>query len=147
MNNKYLPFHESANVLIRDSAMHVRAVTAAVALAASSLAHLPSTEVDNPTSYFNMQIIPTITAVLSEWNENMILDIRATIDQVRMFWLVRYTAAYPLSRPMYSANYDFFDTVIGVSAFISKDFMAFLDGENKQAILSLTESAVNLMRN
>jgi len=62
-----------------------------------------------------------------------------------MFWLVRYTAAYPMSRPMYSANFDFFDTVFGVSALITPEFHAFLDGTAKPAILALAPVAMNLI--
>jgi len=145
MNPKFNEFNNVSNLVIRDASERVAITVAAVALAIAMKAHLPTSLVDNPTAYFNMQIMPSVNSIISEWNEEMILDTNNTIEQCKMFWLVRYTAAYPMSRPMYSANFDFFDTVFGVSALITPEFHAFLDGTAKPAILALAPVAMNLI--
>jgi hypothetical protein len=144
MNQKFIPFINQANIAILDHTRKAQAITSAVALAVANMQHMPTSQVDNPLSYFNLQIQPNITSVISEWNENVVLDARECMNQTRMFWLLRYTAAYPTSRPMYSADHDFFDTVFGVSALVSSDLHKFLDGPNKGAILSLAIIAMNL---
>ena len=145
MNPKFTEFNNLSNVVIADANMRVAILVSALALAISNTSHLPTSLVDNPTAYFNMQIMPTVCSVVSEWNEEIILDTKMCIEQARMFWLVRYTAAYPMSRPMYSANFDFFDTITGVAALIPPELQSFLDGSAKSAILTLTRSAADLI--
>jgi hypothetical protein len=147
MNPKFTEFNNLSNVVIADANMRVAILVSALALAISNTSHLPTSLVDNPTAYFNMQIMPTVSAVVSEWNEEIILDTKMCIEQARMFWLVRYTAAYPMSRPMYSANFDFFDTITGVSLFVPTELFAFLDSACKPAILTLATAATELISN
>ena len=147
MNSKFLQFNERANLMITDAALHAAVVTSALALAISSTSHLPTTEVDNPTAYFNLQLTPGINVIVSEWCENMVIDPRAAVEQTRVFYLIRYTSAYPCSRVLYSANGDFFDTITGVNAFVPPELHAFLDGPCKMAILLLAIDATNLILN
>jgi hypothetical protein len=144
MNQKFLPFLQHADIVVTDATKKAQALTSAVALAVANMQHIPSSQLDNPLTYFNLQIQPTISAAISEWNENIILDARECVNQTRMFWLLRYTAAYPASTPMYSADKDFFDTVFGVAALVPQELHEFLDGPCKGAILSLATIAMRI---
>ena len=145
MNPKFNEFNNLSNLVITDASQRVVITVAAVAMAIAMKAHLPTSLVDNPTAYFNMQIMPSVNSIVSEWNEEMILDTNVCVEQAKMFWLVRYTAAYPMSRPMYSANYDFFDTIFGINRFVTPNLHSFLDGAAKSAILSLAGAAAELI--
>lgn len=146
MNSKYMPFNDEANLLITDQLVRTDILVAALALAVSNTLHLPTTEVDDPSSYFNLQILPSVTGIISDWNENMVLDAQAVVKQAASFWLVRYTAAYPCSGSMYSADYGFFDTVFGVNRYVEPCLMGLLNGPHKGTILKLANSACALIK-
>lgn len=133
-----------ADVMISDSTQRAGTIVAALALAISNLAQLPSSEVDNPASYFNLQLLPNINKIISEWNENMVIDAKACVEQTRIFWQLRYTAAYPMSRPIYSFDYGFFDTVFGVNTLVSSELKDFLN-DNKNQVLALSIVAAEII--
>jgi len=145
MSPIYTPFIQKANLVITDPLNRLAIMTSALALALSNIQHLPTTQVEDPSNYFKINVVPGLNAIVSEWNESMVLDPKAVIDQARTFWLVRYTAAFPLSRLMYAAKGDFFSTVFGVYGVVSPALQEFLDGSCKLAILTLANEAVAIL--
>jgi hypothetical protein len=144
MNLKFIPFIKETDTIITDITEKSKIISAALGLALSNLSHFPTSEVDNPTTYFNFNVLPTSKYILSEWNEDVIFDVKECVEQMRMFWLIRYTAAYPLSRPIYSFKLDFFETLIGVNTFTSECNHEFLD-KYKNQILALSVIATNII--
>lgn len=145
MNPKFTPFIEQANLIVTNPLQKLAITTSAVALAISNTQHLPSSIVENPIEYFNINLLTGIKSIVSEWNESIILDIKVIIEQVRIFWLVRYTAAYPLSRVVYSAKGDFFSTVNGVYNYVPPVLLDFLNGEDRITILLLSNTATTIL--
>ena len=145
MNFQYIDYNRIADTEIIDQTKRSDVLSLALALAISNTLHIPTTAVEGPESYFNLQIIPLITKTISEFGQNMILDQKQCLEHTRMFWLLRYTAAYPNSQLMYSPAHDFFDTIFGVSLFVAPETHALLDGPNKNAILGLARFATNMI--
>jgi hypothetical protein len=140
MKAQYLQFNADVDRMVKDATVRARVVSAALAKAMSDLAQLPSAAVDNPANFFNMNVQAQMRNELSQWNENLVFDVRQCMDYIRMFWMLRYSAAHPASRPVYSLDCGFFDCAFGVPTFVSDDACKFLN-ENKQAVLFLATSA------
>lgn len=144
MKLKYVPFSQKADLVVVNSAVRSTITAAALAFALANSTHIPTTEVEDPYSHFNLQLLPGITPIISDWNESMIFDVHECVELIRSLWLVRYTAAYPTSRPIYSFNLGFFETMFGVSTYVSPETKSFLDA-NKEAVLSLAICASEII--
>lgn len=142
MSPKFNLFTDAADAMIVNSADKCAVISSALALALSTIQPLPTTQVDNPHNYYSMNLLQGIKAIVSEWNEGIIFDAQDTLQQTVMFWLIRYTAAYPNSRVFFSFTNDFFDTITGVYAFVPKKLHEFLDGPNKASIINLSNVAI-----
>jgi len=136
MNSKYLGFNNAVNQLTTDSIQRSKIVAVAVAYAVATMAALPSSPVDSASNQFSMSVLPEARNIISDFNENMVFDCRESVDAVRSFWLMRYTAAHPLSTPLFSVERSFFENIIGVETFVSPDFYEFVN-KYKTEILRL----------
>jgi hypothetical protein len=144
MNPMFNSFKKNADVMITDQTQRSKIISAALAKAVSDLQTLPTSQVESPSSYFNLQILPNIRTIISVWNENMVFDPRACVDHVRAFWLLRYTAVHPVSSPIYSLDRSFFECVFGVNTFVASDTNEFFN-THKQAILFLSICAAEII--
>ncbi|EKD22682.1 MAG: hypothetical protein ACD_84C00012G0003 [uncultured bacterium] len=144
MKLKFLPFYEESGRQNTDPTQTAKIHAAALAFAIANMVHIPTSMVENPASHFNLQLLPGINQTVSEWNEEIVFDARECIEQARAFWLIRYTAAHPNSRVIYSFDHSFFETMIGVNMFVSSDFAKFLD-TYKAPVLSLAVLATTII--
>lgn len=140
MNPMYNSFKKDADRQVIDPSNRGKIIAAALAKALADLQHLPSSQVESPSNYFNTQVLPGIRVIISHWNENMVFDARSCVDHVRVFWMMRYTAAHPITRPIYSLERSFFECIFGVNTFVAPDTAVFLEA-NKQSILYLATCA------
>jgi hypothetical protein len=145
MNPKYLSFNSLADSQIQDQNLRGQIIAAAIGLALATVSPLPSSEVDSPASHFNLQVMMQASQVVSQFNENLVFDPKLALEYGREFWLVRYTALYPNSRPIYATEGNFFEVAFGASAHIAPDRCKFLC-EQKIAVLTLTSAAINIIR-
>lgn len=144
MNALYLPFTQLADHVITDAISRARIVATTLALAASNLAALPTSAVDNPENHFQMQVLPAIRNTLSAFNENVVFDMRCALECARTFWMLRYTAAYPGVRPFSRDDCNFFDALHGVTVLVSDDMCTFVN-THKKAIFQLLISAQGIL--
>lgn len=144
MNAMFSSFNRGADLSVKDSFQRSKIIAAALALAISNLACVPSTEVESAAAHFNTNVMPEVNRMVSLWNENMVFDYRACIEQTRSFWMLRYTAAHPISRPVYSLDTNFFESAMGVGTFVSAEMQKFLN-ENKTTILYLGTIAAEVV--
>lgn len=121
-----------------------RVVCAAIAVAISTTQHLPSSEVQNAESYFSNQLMPLVAKMVSYFNEKVIFDTRACIEQVRQLWHLRYSAAFGNILTMPEDGCNFFDKFTGVDKYISCDFYAFAN-TNAKAITNLSFFAATVL--
>ena len=143
MNAIYIDFNTRADVLIKDNMARSKIIATAIALALSNLAAIPTSQVDSPAGHFLLQVSPQVRQIASAFGENMVIDARAVVEQTRQFWMLRYTAAHPISRPMYSLEYGFFDCVSGVGTHISPELHSFVN-QFKIEILFLSTAAAEI---
>lgn len=139
MNPIYSNFDKNASGYV-EAGSRAKVIALALALALSQIAIVPSSEVDNPSAHFNMQVMPAANDVMSNFNENMVFDCRAAIDYFRMFWLIRYTAAHPFASPDYSAMSGFFECLFGVERFVPQELHDFMH-KYKDKIFMLAQDA------
>jgi hypothetical protein len=144
MMPKYAAFNAAADRVIADQLLKTRIIAAAVAMAVAGQADMPSAAVDNPSMHFNSVVLSAATRELSELNENLIFDAKLAIEYARTLWMVRYNAAHPPARPVYTTNCTTFEAVAGVGFCVSQDVYEFCNA-NKVAILTLSALACELL--
>jgi hypothetical protein len=95
MNPQYFGLNESIGRLVKVPADQGRIVAIAVALAASSQAHLPSSALENVAAFYGEQVHPFVSEKISEVGESVIMASKSALEYAQLFWKMRYTAAFP----------------------------------------------------
>jgi hypothetical protein len=140
MNAIYAPFVEAANAAQVDHLNKSKAVAAAVAMAVASMQPLPSSEVSEPSGYYNQTHAISARQLVGELNEEFIFDVTYAIALARAFWISRYTACYSGLRVIFPQS-DFFNTFFGVNANFSPEQVEQLNG-SAQAVFSIHNGVV-----
>ena len=140
MKSIYMNFAQQADQTIIDAGSRSKIIAMAVAVALSNANHIPSSEVGNVNEYFNTQVLPKIRMMIGEFNENVVFDAAGAVEYTKTFWMLRYTAAHPVSSPIYNYDCSFFEAMMGVGTFVSSDTNVFCE-KFKVAILALSTSA------
>jgi hypothetical protein len=96
--------------------------------------------VENTSEYFAHQVMADARRLVGEFNEQLVLDSKACLDQVRQNWLIRYGAAHPLTRPIFALQFGFYDSLVGVGQVVDNDHHCFVN-EHKVQILALATVA------
>ena len=146
MNPIFTTFLKIADASVGDPTLRTRVMQTALALAISNSSNLPSSPVESPSSYFILQIQQRAKNIVSIFNESMIIDPKAILDDVRAFWTVRYNSAHPISRQLYAKEYSFFDGLAGVGLAISPLMYVFVN-DNKASILFLAATVDEIISN
>jgi hypothetical protein len=148
MNQNFLNYNAVLERITLNPVDRSKIVATALGLAVSALSTLPVTEVDSPAGHFTLQVLPEINNIVSEFNENTVIDCKLVVESARAFWMMRYTAAHPVSRPVYSINCTFFESLGGVGLYFSPEQVA-LYNLYKEQILTLAtvmSETINLVR-
>lgn len=141
---QYIEFTSAAERAVPDSSARIKAIAAAVALSAATRAPLPSSQVENVSTFFSSQVLPNARSEISTLNENIVFDVRLAMEMVRAFWMTRYNAAHPVGAPLYGTNGGFFAAVTCANQFFSQEQMAMLD-THAACILQLSVSVTALV--
>lgn len=144
MKTTFQPFNKSANTMILATAQRGNIIAAALALAMANMMELPSSPVDSGASHFNLQVLPRLRIIVSDWHESFVFPARDCIDEARALWLLRYNAAFPSNKLRYSVHDDFFSTFFGVNNVVASDTVKFFN-QYKQEIIFLAEVAGNII--
>lgn len=126
MNPKYFGLNEAIGKLIKVPAVQGRIVAIAVALAAASQAHMPSSQLENPSAFYGEQVHGFVAEKISEVGESVIFASNLSLDYAQMFWKMRYTAAYP-NRMLVDNAYQI-DRLLSVRASTSLDITSIWSG-------------------
>ena len=142
MNTKFLALQSAADSVIADPTNRSKVLGAAIALAVAAIGNLPTSPVDNVAEHYAHQVATDARRWVGEFNEQFVIDSKAVADQARTYWMLRYTAAHPLTVPVYSLNkgHGFFDAIIGVGLYVDDDQYALLNKHRSQ-ILALAAHA------
>lgn len=145
MKQEFIPFNQSADLNVTDTTQRGKIIALAVAHALANLAALPSSAVESPASHFNLQVAPEARSMISLWNENAVFDAKACLEYMRSFWMLRYAAVHPITRPLYSAeNCSFFEATMGVGMYVPTELQPYLN-QYKNQILFLSTSAAEVI--
>lgn len=140
MKLSYIEFNKQVDCIVTNAPDRSRIVTAAIALAAALAASLPSSEVSDPVNHFQMNIQLGVRQKIYAANEGAVFDAKGAEELARQFWLVRYQALFPKDLNFLYSQYGFFDTVMGVSSYVSPEQVEFLH-QYKREIFSLVPQA------
>lgn len=144
MKPHYIAFNAAADTAIGDSLLRSRILAAGLALAMANTAELPSSMVENPSLHFSSHVQTAANGTLSAMNEALVFDCKAACEQLRGFWLLRYTAAHPVSRPVYTLGGNFFESICGAGSFLAPEVLDFINA-NHHAILMVAMAAAQLL--
>lgn len=106
-----------------------RATSIALGVAVSKLVPLPSSATDEITYQFDTVTVHTVFQYLSEFNENIVIDIDLAKETARAYWLMRYSAAHPdpnaLSIPRGVGG--FTEKIFNLSAFVNPKTLEYVN--------------------
>jgi hypothetical protein len=140
----YTDFVSQADVQILDATKRAAIIGAAVATAVANSLPLPTTEVDNVASFYAMNEQASVARQVAEFNENLVFDMPACLQLVRSLWCVRYTAAHPSKKPVFTGACGFFESLFGVGLHVDEATTCFLN-EHKSQILILSVAACEVL--
>lgn len=144
MKPEFLAFNTVCDNAIIDKMQCSRIIALGVAVALANSAPVPTSQVENPASHYVSNVLASVRTQLSCINENVVFDCKAALEQVRSLWLLRYTAAHPTSRPIYSTSGSFFENLIGVGSFVAPELVEFAN-THKQSVLLVAMAAGELL--
>jgi hypothetical protein len=139
MNPKYFGLNEAIGRLVKVPADQGRIVAIAVALAASSQAHLPSSALSNVAAFYGEQVHQFVSEKISEVGESVIFASKLALDYAQLFWKMRYSAAFP-TRVLVDNAYQI-DRLISVRASSSMDITSLWSG----GLMDLSEEMSQFM--
>jgi len=143
MNTSFLSLSARIQEALPDVTTRARVLAAAVGIALSREIALPSSVVEDPTNFYNMQNLAGVRDAVGNINENIVLDCKDALEWTRNLWLVRYYAAHPQPHAYYGGDTGtFFESYFNASTLISSDGRALLEANRVAlAILSLEVTA------
>lgn len=141
---KYHPFVTAFQNL--PLAVQARAKCAAYAIgyAAACNMALPSTEVDSHGDYYTANLESGVKTIVSNFNEQILIDCTVALEMARKFWMLRYEAVHRCPR-MDQIEGDFFASVFGVERLFAPNDIKFLN-ENAKNINILYQRACEVVQ-
>jgi hypothetical protein len=95
INTAYIDLNNFFGERILDVVNRKKATSMAVGVAVAMLLPLPTAEVEDSVYQYNSFNVHLAVSYISEFNENIVIDIDLARDTARSFWLMRYSAVYP----------------------------------------------------
>ena len=143
MNPSFLSLNTRVQEALPDVTCRGLVLAAAVGISLSRNLPLPSSVVEDPTNYYNMQCLGSVKDSVGNINENLVLDCKGAMEWTRNLWLVRYYAAHPQPFTYYGGdNGSFFESFFNASTLISIEGRKLLEESRVAlAIVSLEVSA------
>lgn len=120
-----------ANIAVEDVSCFTELV---FAYAISKKLALPSTLDSDYQNYYTTHHSDTVRALLSEINEDVVLNIRIAAEYVRAFYSIRLSAAYPSNILFVNSENSFFDSACKVDQYLSPSSIQCLNRYKRQAM-------------
>lgn len=95
MDAKFFGLNNRIGQLVKVPADQGRIVAIAVALATSSLAHLPSSALVDSSAFYGDQVHQFVSEKISEVGESVVFASKSALEYAQLFWKMRYNAAFP----------------------------------------------------
>ena len=91
-----------------------------IAKAIANKLQLPSSEVKEPAAHYTTFCLGQARTLLSRVNELKVVDISATLEYIRIFWLCRYNILFP-TKVYLIAGCDADEHFFGFAQFLTKE--------------------------
>lgn len=116
-----------------------KATSIALGVAVSKLVPIPTGTVDEADYYWKSNSGFEADRYLSNFNENIVVDIDLARDTARGFWLLRCAAAFPLKEAVGipRGNADFIAKLYGSDMYLNPETLKFLN-ENSEVMVAIT---------
>lgn len=135
-NQKHIRIKALLNTIGVPLVEHGKVLAYAVATAIASNGPLPSSPVDSPSGYYADNVAASFNSLISEFNENIIIDVSLASATARSLWTLRYQTVHTPLLALYSKKWDFFCGFTGVElVFSDQDYVEMT--KYKKEILSL----------
>lgn len=136
MKPEYISLMQEVDLYVKDPMERAKILGIAISAALANSSDMPSTEVEDPSTYFINQVSTTIRSLVSDLNENVVFDLKQVMENVRVFWMLRYHALYPYVKNVFFSTHTFFENLYGAGATIPPDLYEYANC-NKEAISKL----------
>lgn len=128
MNVNYLNLNNQIAALCPDVLQRSKVVAAAIGVALSRSAPLPSSPVDEPGNYYNLQVLSSIKDAVGSINENLVIDCKDALEWTRNLWMIRYSAAHPQAYvTMGVTSGNFLEALVNADVLLSVDARGLLN--------------------
>jgi len=145
MKVSFLSFVQTVNNLQGMDSDRGCVIAAGVALAVARALSLPTACTDTPGQYYTFNNLQIAKEFIGEFNEQVVFDTKEALEEVREFWMLRYTAAHPASLPVYDLAIGFYDNLLGVPKFVDKESRAF-NNKYKAQIFAVQVAASRVIK-
>lgn len=119
-----------------DIAVAKKATSIALGVAVSRLVPMPTAAVESAEEHFSTNVRAAVSAMVSAFNEEIVVDVDLAIETARGFWLIRYFNAYPQDNLLVGANGEgcFLLKLSGGLRFLNADVGTFCDANTEMMI-------------
>ena len=146
-NIDYINFQAFLREKIKDISINKKATSIALGIAISRMLPIPSTSVDSADIHYSSTLVHTANLMISEFNENIVVDIALVVQSCRSYWMIRYTCAHPdIETPMISVGeFGFVSKINNVGRFINLDTYKFCD-DNSELMVVLVNRITRILK-
>ena len=146
-NVDYINFQAFLREKIKDVSINKKAISIALGIAVARMLPLPSTAMDSVTTHYSGTLVHTANLIISEFNENIVIDVDLVSQTTRSYWMIRYTCAHPdIDMPILSmGEFGFISKINNVSKFINIDTYKFCD-TNSELMVVLVNRITRLLK-
>lgn len=146
-NVEYINFQAFLREKIKDVSINKKATSIALGIAIARMLPLPSTMVDSAAMHYSGSLVHTANLTISEFNENIVIDVDLVTQTARSYWMIRYTCAHPdIDMPILSVGeFGFISKIHNVSKYINIDTYKFCD-TNSELMVVLVNRISRLLK-
>lgn len=136
-NVNYINLQSFLREKIKDISINKKATSIALGIAIARMLPLPSTAIDSADMHYSGSLIHTANLIVSEFNENIVIDIDLVTQTTRSYWMIRYTCAHPdIDLPILSVGeFGFISKISNVSRYINLETYKFCDTNSELMVV------------
>ncbi len=146
-NVDYINFQSFLREKIKDVSINKKAVSIALGISISRMLPLPSTAIDSPDMHYSGALVHTANLIISEFNENIVVDVDLVTQTARSYWMIRYTCAHPdVDVPILSVGeFGFISKVTNAGRYVNLDTYKFCD-TNSELLVVLVNRITRILK-
>lgn len=121
---------------IQSACIDLKAASIAVGIAVSRHMDMPSASVDSINLHYVTNVEATANKIISDINEDIILDMNVCFSTTRAAYMQRYGAAYPNAdgSAILPTSGSFFERLYGVGSYFDESTRAYMESNSDKII-------------